>query len=221
MMIVVKTENLKKYYGLEDNIIRAVDGIDLEIQFGEFIAIVGSSGSGKSTLLNLIGGLDTPDSGKIYIDKTDITHMNENELAVFRRRNIGFVFQNYNLIHNLNVIENIILPLELDGNMINYEFIDEILKTLKLESKRYVYPNSLSGGQQQRVAIARALATKPMLILADEPTGNLDSRTSQEVIGLIKMTSKKFNQTVIMITHDENIAQIADRVVRIEDGKIL
>jgi len=220
-MNIVKIENLKKYYSLKENIIKAVDGINLEIKQGEFVTIVGSSGSGKSTLLNLIGGLDNPDTGKIYIDKTDITQMNENNLAIFRRRNIGFVFQNFNLIHNLNVIENITLPLELDGNMINYEFIDEILKILKLDDKKYVYPNSLSGGQQQRVAIARALSTKPMLILADEPTGNLDSQTSQEVIGLIKMTSKEFKQTVIMITHDENIAQVADRVVRIEDGKIL
>lgn len=220
-MNIVKIENLKKYYSLKENIIKAVDGINLEIKQGEFVTIVGSSGSGKSTLLNLIGGLDNPDTGKIYIDKTDITQMNENNLAIFRRRNIGFVFQNFNLIHNLNVIENITLPLELDGNMINYEFIDKILKILKLDDKKYVYPNSLSGGQQQRVAIARALSTKPMLILADEPTGNLDSQTSQEVIGLIKMTSKEFKQTVIMITHDENIAQVADRIVRIEDGKIL
>ena len=199
-MEIVKTINLKKYYKMDNYTVKAVDNINLNINNHEFIAIVGSSGSGKSTLLNLLGGLD--------------------ELAIFRRRNIGFIFQNYNLIGNLTVLENITLPIELDGNEIPYDFINEILHVLKLEDKKNIYPNKLSGGQQQRVAIARALATRPSIILADEPTGNLDSKTTQEVIGLIKRTSHLFKQTIVMITHNEDIAQLADRIIKIEDGKL-
>ena len=207
-MEIVKTKNLKKYYKMDNYTVKAVDNINLNINNHEFIAIVGSSGSGKSTLLNLLGGLDKPTSGKVFINNIDITSMDEDELAIFRRRNIGFIFQNYNLIGNLTVLENITLPIELDGNEIPYDFIKNI------------YPNKLSGGQQQRVAIARALATRPSIILADEPTGNLDSKTTQEVIGLIKRTSHLFKQTIVMITHNEDIAQLADRIIKIEDGKL-
>ena len=209
-MEIVKTINLKKYYKMDNYTVKAVDNINLNINNHEFIAIVGSSGSGKSTLLNLLGGLDKPTSGKVFI----------NNMAIFRRRNIGFIFQNYNLIGNLTVLENITLPIELDGNEIPYDFINEILHVLKLEDKKNIYPNKLSGGQQQRVAIARALATRPSIILADEPTGNLDSKTTQEVIGLIKRTSHLFKQTIVMITHNEDIAQLADRIIKIEDGKL-
>lgn len=219
-MEIVKTINLKKYYDTNNYIVKAVDDINLSINNHEFIAIVGSSGSGKSTLLNLLGGLDKPTSGKVFINNIDITSMNENELAIFRRRNIGFIFQNYNLISNLTVFENIILPIELDGNKVPHDFINEILEILKIDDKKSIYPNKLSGGQQQRVAIARALATRPSIILADEPTGNLDSKTTQEVVGLIKRTSHLFKQTVIMITHNEDIAQLADRIIKIEDGKL-
>lgn len=220
-MAILKTENLKKYYGEESNIVKALDGVNIEINEGEFVAIVGTSGSGKSTLLNMLGGLDTSDDGKVYVGGKDIFNMNDEQLTVFRRRNIGFVFQNFNLVPILNVYENIVLPIELDGNKIDEQHFELIVKTLGLEDKLNNLPNNLSGGQQQRVAMARALATKPSILLADEPTGNLDSKTSGEVIGLLKITSKRFNQTVVMITHNEEIAQLADRIIRIEDGRVV
>lgn len=220
-MSILVTENLKKYYGEDENLVKALDGINIKIDKGEFVAIVGTSGSGKSTLLHLIGGLDRSSEGKVILDNKDILSMNSDELTIFRRRNIGFIFQNYNLIPILNVYENIVLPIELDGNKIDNKYVDDVVETLGLKDKIYRLPNNLSGGQQQRVAIARALVTKPSIILADEPTGNLDSKTEQEVLGLIKITSKKFNQTIVMITHNEQIAQTADRVIRIEDGKIV
>ena len=220
IMEIISVEHLKKYYGKVPNQTKAVNDISFSVQKGEFVSIIGSSGSGKSTLLNMIGGLDTPTSGNVYILGKDITSMSEEELTLFRRKNIGFIFQNYNLIGNLTVLENITLPIELDGNEIPYDFINEILHVLKLEDKKNIYPNKLSGGQQQRVAIARALATRPSIILADEPTGNLDSKTTQEVIGLIKRTSHLFKQTIVMITHNEDIAQLADRIIKIEDGKL-
>lgn len=220
-MIILKTEKLKKYYDVNINLVKALDGVDLEIKKGEFVSIVGTSGSGKSTLLHMLGGLDRATEGSVYVDNKDIFSMTDDELTVFRRRNIGFIFQNYNLIPILNVYENIILPIELDGNKIDKNHLDNIIKTLGLTEKINNLPNNLSGGQQQRVAIARALATKPAIILADEPTGNLDSKTSQEVLGLLKITSEKFNQTIVMITHNEELAQLADRIIRIEDGKIL
>lgn len=209
-----------KIYGEEPNIVKALDNVSVEINEGEFVSIIGTSGSGKSTLLNMLGGLDKPTSGEITISSNKIGNMKDEELTVFRRRNIGFIFQNYNLVPILNVYENIVLPIELDGVKIDKEYIDTIIDTLGLSKKLNNMPNNLSGGQQQRVAIARALATKPAIILADEPTGNLDSKTSMDVIGLLKVTSKKFNQTIVMITHNEEIAQLADRVIRIEDGKI-
>lgn len=220
-MKVLAAFNLKKYYGKGSNMVKALDGVDLEVSKGEFVAIVGTSGSGKSTLLHILGGLDYSTEGKVIIDNNDISAMREEELTVFRRRNIGFVFQSYNLVPILNVYENIILPIELDGNKVDEEYVNRIIDTLKLNDKVNNLPNNLSGGQQQRVAIARALSTKPSIILADEPTGNLDSKTSQEVLMLLKSTSEKFNQTIIMITHNEEIAQMADRVIRIEDGKIV
>jgi putative ABC transport system ATP-binding protein len=220
-MFILKTERLKKYYDENINVVKALDGVDLEVEKGEFVSIVGTSGSGKSTLLHMLGGLDRATEGKVYVDGKDIFSMSDDELTVFRRRNIGFVFQNYNLVPILNVYENIVLPIELDGNKIDSVHVNNIVKTLGLSEKINNLPNNLSGGQQQRVAIARALAAKPAIILADEPTGNLDSKTSQEVIGLLKITSEKFNQTIVMITHNEEIAQIADRTIRIEDGKIL
>jgi len=218
---VLAASNLKKYYGKESNMVKALDGVDIEVSKGEFVAIVGTSGSGKSTLLHILGGLDYSTEGKVIIDNNDVSAMREEELTVFRRRNIGFVFQSYNLVPMLNVYENIILPIELDGNNVDEEYVKRIIDTLKLNDKVNNLPNNLSGGQQQRVAIARALSTKPSIILADEPTGNLDSKTSQEVLMLLKSTSEKFNQTIIMITHNEEIAQMADRVIRIEDGKIV
>lgn len=220
-MSILRSENLKKYYGEKRNIVKALDGIDLQINTGEFVAIVGTSGSGKSTLLHMLGGLDRATSGKVFVRKKEIFKMNDDQLTIFRRRNIGFVFQSYNLIPILNVYENIVLPIELDGNMIDKDYIDEIIDILGLTDKINNLPNNLSGGQQQRVAIARALSTKPAIILADEPTGNLDSKTSQEVVGFLKITSQKFNQTIVMITHNENIAQLCDRVIRIEDGRIM
>ncbi|MBU5426319.1 ABC transporter ATP-binding protein [Tissierella pigra] len=220
-MIILKAENLKKYYDKDVNIVKALDGVDVEIKKGEFVSIVGTSGSGKSTLLHMLGGLDRATDGKVYVDDKDIFSMTDDQLTVFRRRNIGFVFQNYNLVPILNVYENIALPIELDGNKIDKNHVDNIIKTLGLTEKINNLPNNLSGGQQQRVAIARALATKPAIILADEPTGNLDSKTSQEVLGLLKITSEKFNQTIVMITHNEEIAQLADRTIRIEDGQIV
>ena len=218
---ILKTTALKKYYGSGQSMVRALDGVDVEVNEGEFVAIVGTSGSGKSTLLHMLGGLDRATSGMVWVSGKDIFKMRQDELTVFRRRNIGFVFQNYNLIPVLNVIENITLPIELDGGSIDSTFLDNIVKTLGLGDKLNNLPNNLSGGQQQRVAIARALATKPAIILADEPTGNLDSKTSMEVIGLLKTTGKKFNQTIVMITHNEEIAQMADRIIRIEDGIII
>ncbi|MEL7565061.1 MAG: ABC transporter ATP-binding protein [Dehalobacterium sp.] len=220
-MSALKTEALKKYYGKDLNIVKALDGVDLEIQEGEFVAIVGTSGSGKSTLLHMLGGLDTPTSGKVIVGGKDISGMTDEQLTIFRRRNVGFVFQNYNLVPILNVYENIVLPIELDGNTVDEGFVENIVETLGLLEKKTNLPNNLSGGQQQRVAIARALATKPSILLADEPTGNLDSKTSQDVLGILKMTSTKFYQTMVMITHNEQIAQLADRVIRIEDGKIV
>ena len=219
-MSILKTENLKKYYGKEPNVVRALDGVSLEIEDGEFVAVVGTSGIGKSTLLNMMGGLDVPSSGKVIIADKDLSGMDDDRLTIFRRRRIGFVFQNYNLIPILNVYENIVLPVSLDGEKPDETYLKKIISLLGLEQKLMEMPNNLSGGQQQRVAIARALASKPAIILADEPTGNLDSKTSQDVLGLIKMTSRQFHQTVVMITHNEEIAQLADRTIRIEDGKI-
>ena len=220
-MSILQTSALKKYYGTEPTVVKALDGVDLKIKKGEFVAIVGTSGSGKSTLLNMLGGLDTATSGSVLVDGKELSKLKDEELTIFRRRNIGFVFQNYNLIPILNVYENIVLPIELDGEKPDEKFVDEIIKTLGLTEKVYNLPNQLSGGQQQRVAIARALATKPAIILADEPTGNLDSKTSGEVLSIIKISSQKYNQTIVMITHNEEIAQLADRIIRIEDGKIV
>lgn len=219
-MSILRTENLKKYYGKEPNIVRALDGVSLEIEEGEFVAIVGTSGSGKSTLLNMMGGLDVPTDGKVIIAEKELSGMDDEQLTIFRRRRIGFVFQNYNLVPILNVYENIVLPVSLDGETPDDTYLQKIISLLGLEDKLKEMPMNLSGGQQQRVAIARALAAKPAIILADEPTGNLDSRTSQDVLGLIKMTSRQFHQTVVMITHNVEIAQLADRTIRIEDGKI-
>ncbi|KAK2258891.1 ABC transporter ATP-binding protein [Clostridioides difficile] len=218
-MKILYTENLSKHYGKGESLVRALDNVDLEINEGEFVAIIGKSGSGKSTLLHMIGGLDIPTSGKVYIDNKNIFTLKEEELAVFRRRKIGFIFQSYNLIPSLNVWENVVLPIGLDGREVDESFIKELLKSLGLENKHDVLPNTLSGGQQQRVAIARALATRPAIILADEPTGNLDSKTSDEVMSILKSMSKKYSQTLVMITHDDSIAQMADRVIFIEDGR--
>ena len=220
-MKVLRTINLKKYYGSGDNQVKALDGINLEAERGEFVAIVGTSGSGKSTLLHMLGGLDRPTSGQIYVDDKDILELKNDALCIFRRRKIGFVFQSYNLVPVLNVYENIVLPIALDGNTVDKAYVDRIIDILGLRDKLLSLPSQLSGGQQQRVAIARALATKPAILLADEPTGNLDSKTSQDVLGLLKVTGEKFGQTIIMITHNEEIAQLADRIIRIEDGKIL
>ena len=206
---------------IRENTVKALDGIDLDICKGEFLAVVGTSGSGKSTLLHMLGGLDNPTSGEVIIDGKNISGLSRDELTVYRRRKIGFVFQNYNLLPLMNVYENIVLPIKLDGIKPDNDYIEEILKLLKLEDKKYFMPNQLSGGQQQRVALARALAIKPAIILADEPTGNLDSRTSQDVLGLIKISSQNLAQTIVMITHNEEIAQMADRIIRIEDGKIV
>ena len=220
-MKVLRTINLKKYYGSGDNQVKALDGINLETERGEFVAIVGTSGSGKSTLLHMLGGLDRPTSGQIYVDDKDILELKNDALCIFRRRKIGFVFQSYNLVPVLNVYENIVLPIELDGNTVDKAYVDRIIDILGLRDKLLSLPSQLSGGQQQRVAIARALATKPAILLANEPTGTLDSKTSQDVLGLLKVTGEKFGQTIIMITHNEEIAQLADRIIRIEDGKIL
>ncbi len=220
-MNILETNDLRKIYGNGETAVHALDGVDLQIQSGEFVAVVGTSGSGKSTLLHMLGGLDRPNDGSVTVDGKDIFSLKDEELTIFRRRKIGFVFQNYNLVPVLNVYENIVLPIHLDGKEPDIEYVDKIIKTLGLESKLSNLPNNLSGGQQQRVAIARALASKPAIILADEPTGNLDSRTSQDVLGLLKITSQKFSQTIVMITHNEEIAQLADRIVRIEDGKIV
>ncbi len=220
-MTILQTKNLKKIYGSGESEVHALDGVNLIVEKGEFVAIVGTSGSGKSTLLHMLGGLDRPTSGKVFVDEKDIFSLKDEELTIFRRRKIGFIFQNYNLVPVLNVKENIVLPIQLDGNRPDESYVQQIVETLGLKSKLNNLPNNLSGGQQQRVAIARALATKPAIILADEPTGNLDSKTSQDVLGLLKITSQKFAQTIVMITHNEEIAQMADRIIRIEDGKIV
>ena len=220
MSCILEARNLKKYYGKEPNITKTLDGVSLSVAQGEFVSIIGTSGSGKSTLLNMLGGLDVPDFGDIIIRGKKIAKMNDEQLSIFRRRNIGFVFQNYNLVPILNVYQNIVLPIELDGNQVDERYVKKIIRMLHLEGKLTNLPNNLSGGQQQRVAIARALASKPAIILADEPTGNLDSRTSLEVMELLRMTSTEFDQTLVMITHNPEIAQVADRMIRIEDGKI-
>ena len=219
-MSILQTTDLKKYYGTEPNITKALDGVTLSIEEGEFVAIVGTSGSGKSTLLNMMGGLDTPTSGSIQVKGKELSKFKDEQLTIFRRRNIGFIFQNYNLVPVLNVYENIVLPVELDGNKVDKKFMKEVVQMLGLEDKLNNMPNNLSGGQQQRVAIARALVSKPAIVLADEPTGNLDSRTSNDVLGLLKVTSQKFHQTIVMITHNNEIAQLAYRIIRIEDGRI-
>ena len=219
-MSILQTTELKKYYGAKPNITKALDGMNLSVEQGEFVAIVGTSGSGKSTLLNMIGGLDVPTSGKVIVDGHDLSTLKDEQLTIFRRRKIGFIFQNYNLVPVLNVYENIVLPVELDGNKVDKKFMNEVVQMLGLEDKLNNMPNNLSGGQQQRVAIARALVSKPAIVLADEPTGNLDSMTSSDVLNLLKVTSTKFHQTLVMITHNNEIAQLADRIIRIEDGKI-
>ncbi|TQR97038.1 ABC transporter ATP-binding protein [Paenibacillus ottowii] len=220
-MKILETRGLRKTYGNGDTSVHALDGVNLEVESGEFVAIVGTSGSGKSTLLHMLGGLDRPTSGNVTVDGKDIYSLKNEELTIFRRRKIGFVFQNYNLVPVLNVYENIVLPIELDGKESDKAYLTQITNTLGLENKLYNLPGNLSGGQQQRVAIARALAAKPAIILADEPTGNLDSKTSLDVIGLIKVSNQQFAQTMVMITHNEEIAQMADRIIRIEDGKIV
>lgn len=220
-MKVLEIRGLRKYYGAGDTEVRALDGVDLEIEQGEFVSIVGTSGSGKSTLLHMLGGLDRPTDGKVLVEGKDIFSLGDDALTIFRRRKIGFVFQAYNLVPVLSVYENIVLPIELDGNPVDTGYVRQIIETLGLENKVNSLPNQLSGGQQQRVAIARALATKPAIVLADEPTGNLDSKTSQDVLGLMKVSGDKFGQTIVMITHNEEIAQLAHRIVRIEDGRIV
>lgn len=220
-MSILAAKDLVKVYGKGENSVHALAGINLEIEKGDFLAIVGTSGSGKSTLLHMLGGLDRPTSGKVIIDNIPIFNLKDDELTIFRRRKIGFVFQAYNLVPVLNVYENIVLPLELDGEKIDKEYVEEIIDTLMLTSKKEVLPNQLSGGQQQRVAIARALAFRPSIILADEPTGNLDSKTGQDVLSLLKVSADKYGQTIVMITHNDEIAQLADRIIRIEDGHIV
>ncbi|MDD6771251.1 MAG: ABC transporter ATP-binding protein [Inconstantimicrobium porci] len=219
-MAILETKNLKKYYGEGETLVKALDDVSISINKGEFVAIIGASGSGKSTLLHLLGGLDNQTEGQIIVNGQDITKLKRDELAVFRRRNIGFVFQSYNLVPVLNVCENIGLPIGFDNGKIDKEFLDELLTLLKLDNKKHSVPAALSGGQQQRVAIARALISKPSIILADEPTGNLDSKTSQEVMNIFKLCVKKYNQTLVLITHDERIAQMADRVIKIQDGRV-
>lgn len=220
-MTILQVKNLRKYYGKGETTVKALDGVSLDVKKGEFVAIVGTSGSGKSTLLHMLGGLDRATAGKVYVDGHDIFAMDDESLTVFRRRSVGFIFQHYNLIPILNVYENIVLPIQLDGVEVDRLYVDEIMEALGLDQKVHSLPSNLSGGQQQRVAIARALATKPSIVLADEPTGNLDSKTSQEVLILMKQMSSKFHQTMVMITHNDEIAQLADRVIRIEDGKIV
>ena len=218
---MVETRNLKKYYQLGENTVKALDGVDFSVREREFVAIIGKSGSGKSTLLHMLGGLDIPTDGEVYVDGQNLVGMDEEKLAVFRRRKVGFVFQNYNLVPDLNVYENVVLPMELDGTPVDQEFVEEILDLLKLTEKKETLPHTLSGGQQQRVAIARAIAAKPAIILADEPTGNLDTATGHDVMGLLKVVAKEYKQTMILITHDRDIAQMADRIVHIEDGQIV
>ena len=220
-MSILQTTELKKYYGTKPNITKALDGVNLSVEDGEFVAIVGTSGSGKSTLLNMIGGLDVPTSGKVIVDGRDLSTLKDEQLTIFRRRKIGFIFQNYNLVPVLNVYENIVLPVELDGGRVDTNFLNEVVGFLGLKDKMNSMPNNLSGGQQQRVAIARALAARPTIVLADEPTGNLDSKTSVDVLSLMKTSSYKFHQTLVMITHNNEIAQLADHIIRIEDGKIV
>ena len=220
-MTVLQTRDLKKYYGSGPTQVRALDGVNLSVEQGEFVAVVGTSGSGKSTLLHMLGGLDRPTSGAVLVDGKDIFSLKDEELTIFRRRKIGFVFQSYNLVPVLSVYENIVLPIQLDGGKVDQSYVNQVIEALGLEQKLENLPSQLSGGQQQRVAIARALATKPAIILADEPTGNLDSKTSQDVLSLMKVTGQKFAQTMVMITHNEEIAQMADRIVRIEDGRIV
>lgn len=219
--LIVRTVGLKKYYPLGEHTVKALDGVDFEVKEKEFVAIIGKSGTGKSTLLHLIGGLDQPTEGEIFVDGKSLANMTKEQLAVFRRRKVGFIFQNYNLVQDLNVYENVILPIELDGRRVDKAFVNRILKLLGLSDKKEALPGTLSGGQQQRVAVARAIASKPAIILADEPTGNLDTATSHDVLGLIKYAAKEFQQTVLLITHDNDIAQMADRIVRIEDGKLV
>ena len=220
-MTILETKDLRKFYGSGDTQVKALDGVDLSVENGEFVAIVGTSGSGKSTLLHMLGGLDRPTSGAVLVDGKDIFSLKDEELTIFRRRKIGFVFQSYNLVPVLCVYENIVLPIQLDGGKVDQSYVNQVIEALGLEQKLENLPSQLSGGQQQRVAIARALATKPAIILADEPTGNLDSKTSQDVLSLMKVTGQKFAQTMVMITHNEEIAQMADRIVRIEDGRIV
>lgn len=217
---MVETRGLKKYYRLGDNVVKALDGVDFTVREQEFVAIIGRSGSGKSTLLHTVGGLDTPTEGDVYVAGRNLSGMTKEELAVFRRRKVGFIFQNYNLVPDLNIYENVVLPIELDGKRVDWEFVKEILDVLKLTEKGEAFPGNLSGGQQQRAAIARALASKPAIILADEPTGNLDTASGHDVLGLLKAAAKQFQQTIVLITHDQDIAQMADRIVCIEDGKI-
>ena len=221
MMNILETRNLKKYYGKGDTLVKALDGVDLNVEDGEFVAIVGTSGSGKSTLLHMLGGLDRPTSGTVIVDGKDIFSLKDEALTIFRRRRIGFVFQSFNLVPVLTVRENIVLPIQLDGGRVDENYVGQVVTALGLEKKLDSLPGQLSGGQQQRVAIARALAAKPAILLADEPTGNLDSRTSQDVLSLMKVTGRKFAQTMVMITHNEEIAQLSDRIVRIEDGRIV
>lgn len=219
-MNILHAQGLKKHYGSDANVVRALEDVSFEVDQGEFVAITGTSGSGKSTLLHMLGGLDRPTAGKVIVDGTDISQLKPDQLTIFRRRKIGFVFQSYNLVPVLNVFENVVLPIELDGGRIDQAFIEQVVATLGLQHKLQNLPNQLSGGQQQRVAIARALATKPAIVLADEPTGNLDSKTSLDVLGLLKVTSERFRQTIVIITHNEEIAQLADRIIRLEDGRI-
>ena len=218
---IVETKSLKKYYQMGENTVKALDGVDFRVKAREFVAIIGKSGSGKSTLLHMLGGLDEPTDGSVLIDGKILSGLKKEQLAILRRRKIGFIFQNYNLVPDLNVYENVVLPVELDGRKVDEEYVSEILELLGLSNKKDAFPGNLSGGQQQRVAIARAVAAKPVIILADEPTGNLDSATSHEVLGLLKMAARQFSQTIILITHDRDIAQLADRIVHIEDGKIV
>ena len=218
---MVETQNLRKYYQLGTNTVKALDGVNFRVKEQEFVAIIGKSGSGKSTLLHMLGGLDTPSEGEVCIAGKNIAGMNREELTIFRRRKVGFIFQSYNLVQDLNVYENIVLPIRLDGKRVDRDFVEEIMQLLQINDKKQALPGTLSGGQQQRVAIARALAAKPQIILADEPTGNLDSVTSHEVMGLLRVVAKRYAQTIILITHDQDIAQMADRIVRIEDGRIV
>jgi len=220
-MSILEAKDLKKIYGQGESCVHALDGVNLEVNKGEFVAIVGTSGSGKSTLLHMLGGLDRPSSGKVFVNDVDLGSLKDDELTIFRRRKIGFVFQAFNLVPVLNVYENVILPMELDGEKVDKAYVDEILETLMLSAKKEALPNQLSGGQQQRVAIARALALRPAIILADEPTGNLDSKTGQDVLSLLKISAEKYSQTIVMITHNDEIAQLADRIIRIEDGRIV